>query len=324
MQVIGGDFVLATAGNLTVAGPIGAPDVTLGVGGSVSQVGDIVAPGTFATNSTGSYTRSGGLLSVGTLAGSAGSLADFGTGAAVLTLGAFAVHDNGDPGYANAAAASTLSIADGTAMTLAGPVAADYVGITATGTLVWTGQVVTLGLPRLQQDLPTLTEPGSYLQVLAGAGGTAQMLQTGLAQVISQDATVSTLRLQTPAVGGNIVFNDLQATDTDLLLFIGAGHASGSVDVGDLLVSGAQGGTSLVGTVRGLFGDAAARQSNLTPNLNANYQINSCPIQSVNCILLPVETVPQQNPLRDLAIGQARDELDDTDVLLPDVAEQDY
>ena len=323
MAVTGGDLVLADIGNLTVAGPVSAPDVTLGVAGAITQAGDIVAPGTFSTDSLGPYQRTGGALAVGTLTGRAVGLADFGTSASVQRIGAFTV-DDAEDGFPGASAFSNFSLSDATALTLAGPLASDYLRISATGTLIWSGDITTLGLPRFQQDFPTPTDPGTYLQVTPGANGSAQILQVGAVHIFSQDAAISTVRLQLPPTGGSINFNNLGAPTTDLLLFIGAGSATGRIDVGDLLVSGRLGGTDLTGTVRGLAGTAAARAAELAPFLSANYRLNSCPLQSVNCILLPIETVPTQNPLHDLAIGQARDELDDADVLLPNVAEQDY
>ncbi len=219
---------------------------------------------------------------------------------------------------------SNFSLLDATPLTLAGPLSADYVRLSATGTLVWSGDLITLGLSRYRQDFPTPSDPGTWLQVTPGPGGVAQILQTGVARIITQDGAISTVRLQLPPLGGSINFADLEAPTTDLLLFTGAGHATGRINVGDLLVSGKLGGTTLTGTVRGLVGAAAARQSDIAPFLDANYRINSCPIRSVNCILLPIESIPAQNPLHDLAIGAARDSQDDTDVLLPNVAEQDY
>ncbi len=323
MPVAGGDLVLADDESLTVAGPVSAPNATLAVAGSVTQAGDVVVPGTFSTTSLGPYQRVGGALSVGTLTGRAVSLANFGAGAAVQRVGAFTVND-ADDGFPGAAAFSNFALSDATPLTLAGPLASDYIRISATGTLIWSGDLTTLGLSRYQQDFPAPTDPGTWLEVVAGPNGTAQILQTGVVHVFSQDAAISTVRLQLPTTGGTIAFSDLEAPTTDLLLFIGAGTATGRIDVADLLVSGRLGGTELTGDVRGLVGSAAARESELAPFLDSNYRINSCPIQSVNCILLPIETVPQQNPLRDLAIGQASDEMDDSDVLLPNVAEQDY
>ncbi len=323
MVVSGGSLALATIGNLAVVGPLSAPNATLAAGGAIVQGGDVVVPGTLSVTSGNVYQRLSGALAVGTLTGRAVSRADFGAGAAVGTLAAFTVADQGD-GFPGATATSTFRLTDATPLTLAGPLDADYIALTATGTLIWSGDITTLGLPRFQQDFPTLTDPGTYLSVLPGPGGLAQILQTGVAHVFTQDGAVSTVRVQLPPVGGLVDFGDLAAPTTDLLLFTGAGQAVGRIDVGDLLVSGLLGGTNLTGTVRGLVGAAAARQSDIAPFLDANYRLNSCPIRSVNCILLPIETVPQDNPLRDLAIGQARDDQDDTDVLLPNVAEQDY
>ena len=54
-----------------------------------------------------------------------------------------------------------------------------------------------------------------------------------------------------------------------------------------------------------------------------NYQINGCPISSVNCIKFTGLTVPVTNPLQDVAFGDMLS-LSDIDIMLPDVAERDY
>ena len=52
--------------------------------------------------------------------------------------------------------------------------------------------------------------------------------------------------------------------------------------------------------------------------------MNSCPIASVNCVLLPTEGVPAGNPLDEIFIGSFFNPQDEGDLLLPIVSDQDY
>jgi hypothetical protein len=76
--------------------------------------------------------------------------------------------------------------------------------------------------------------------------------------------------------------------------------------------------------VTGLSGPAAAGAAGIQPSPNANFRINSCPIGSVNCVLLPTQGVPTANPLNDINIGTLFNPNDDDDLLLPIVSDQDY
>ncbi len=334
LSVNGGDLILVTNPTVIVTGPVAAPNITLVTNGGILQQGDIVAPGTLSVTTMNVYQRNAGALVAGTLTGRVVSTADFGAGAQVQRLGVFTVNDV-DDGFPGAAAFSTLILHDAIPMTLAGPIAADYVALSATGTLTWSGNITTLGVGRFSQagSPATLPSPGSYLSVDPGVGGTGTINQVGTVQVFSQDAGISTLRLQLPRGGGSITLNNLVAPTTDLILSTGPGSATGTINVGDLLelsTPGVVGSANLFGTVHGLLGFAAATQSGISPLINANYRVNTCIIMSTCNLLLPqitstvVSLFPQLILPLDFAIGQARDNQDDSDVLLPGVAEQDY
>jgi len=102
------------------------------------------------------------------------------------------------------------------------------------------------------------------------------------------------------------------------------GIATGTLDVAGLLVLGANGKSDLFGSIGGVNGQAAANKAGIQPQPDANYRVNACPITSVNCVLLPVTTVPLTNPLNDLSIFPDRPSQDDTDVQLPNVSDEDY
>jgi len=89
-------------------------------------------------------------------------------------------------------------------------------------------------------------------------------------------------------------------------------------------VLGGGGKADLFGTIGGLDGQAAANKANILALPNTNYRFNACPITSVNCVLLPVQTVPPLSPLRDVPIIRDRPSQDDADVQLPNVSDEDY
>ena len=60
------------------------------------------------------------------------------------------------------------------------------------------------------------------------------------------------------------------------------------------------------------------------PSPNSNFRFNTCPIRSVNCVLLPAQGIPVANPLNDIYFGTLFNPNDDDDLLLPIVSDQDY
>src|SRR5262249_5986839 len=147
---------------------------TLAVGGTLALAdstdlvlqGDISTPA-FALTESASVRRTEGTLRVGTLSGTAVRLADFGTSANVDTLGSFTV------------TGSTLALADAQALTITGPISAEYIDISATGLLTIAGNITTLGLPRAEQVSSSVpVAPGSSFSVVADATGAA-LIQVG-------------------------------------------------------------------------------------------------------------------------------------------------
>ncbi|HEY1588690.1 MAG TPA: hypothetical protein VGG00_03070, partial [Rhodanobacter sp.] len=129
--------------------------------------------------------------------------------------------------------------------------------------------------------------------------------------------------------GGNITFSStggLTGTSTWMVLDIGTGTASGNIFVQNLDINraGATGSTTLSGTINGVSGLAAAAAAGIQPGPNSSFRFNSCPIQSVNCILLPELKPPVANPLNDFSIGSFYNPNDQDDLLLPIVSDQDY
>lgn len=133
-----------------------------------------------------------------------------------------------------------------------------------------------------------------------------------------------TLRIN---ITGTATFGGLQARTTQVFLSLGNGTATGTVNLGGfnvLTATNQTGSANLIGSVHGLPGVAAAGESYIDPKQNAHYILNSCPIQSVNCVLLSPLIVPVTNPIQDIDVGTNRKRRDDDDLILPNVAEQDY
>ena len=125
---------------------------------------------------------------------------------------------------------------------------------------------------------------------------------------------------------GNVGLGNFDQPKTKLFLDLATGTASGSVNVAGLQLRYSTATTetvNLTGVVGGVSGQTAAASSHIAPLPKNNYQINGCPISSVNCVRFSGLTIPVFNPLRDVQIGWLTPVSDDGE-MLPDVAEQDY
>ena len=71
-------------------------------------------------------------------------------------------------------------------------------------------------------------------------------------------------------------------------------------------------------------GFAAAAVSRIEPDTNAAFRINGCAIASVNCVLIPIQSIPAANPLNNFVIGSIFDPTDQDDLLLPLVSDEVY
>ena len=314
----GGAVLLVDAIPLAVAGPISAGSLILTDPAAIDFTGT-VNTGLLALNNTGSVSQTSGVISAATLTGSVGISVQLGPDAsgpvaAIGSIGAFSV--SGPPGR--------FALNDAVPLTIRGPLSAPYIVISAPGRITLDGATIaTLGAPLSQQSGPAPAPGGSDFNVLATGAGTPSFVGLG-STVVDGLGGAPTLRIQVPTTGGAIALGSISGGDLSLVLGQGPGQATGNVNVGALLVIGTGGSANLTGAVGGLGSEAAARQAQILPSENANYRINSCPIHSVNCILLGLLTLPAVNPLQDLTIGAVRSAQEDPDVMLPDIASQDY
>jgi hypothetical protein len=311
-----------TAGAASAA-RVQADNITL-VSKAVTITGDVVTAGTFSFTVNGAIQRTAGNFVIGSLTGSASTLADFGTASAITTLGSITV------------TGGQLAIDNANPLTVAGPLSAEFFHITAASQITLSADIFTLGMTRAEQGLsgnlasinPTvlassLPATGSYFLVAdVGAGATFE--QTGTVNLTPLNGALATLRIQLPLSGGSIVLNNLNAPAADLILVTQGGTARGTINVADFVLVGKSGASDFNGVVAGLTGAAAATKAQIGPQPDAKYRFNSCPIGSVNCVLSPVGAVPPTNPLRYFFIGPARDMQDDSDLILPNVSDEDY
>jgi hypothetical protein len=134
---------------------------------------------------------------------------------------------------------------------------------------------------------------------------------------------------------GTAHFTNLVAPSTQLLLDLRrGGRATGAIDVAGLNIYAKgypdnqapqppQAPTLLTGEVGTYTGTAAAGAgySHATPNIN--YQLNGCPVESLNCVLLSPLSVPVTQPISDFDVDTSARRRDDDDAL-PNVADVDY
>lgn len=353
-----GDIAIVNAIPLTIGGPLGAAQGAVTITGlasgpaAINVAGSVVSgPGKATTLATpngaitvaigGQVAAPGGLLSLGTSTGVTAP------GTLVASKLAASASSAGNIALTGANAIATLvgaSLADGTftlnntaPLAISGPVTARLFGITAAGSItVGDGVAFTTdGLDRSAQKIDVkLTDPqiaalttsqlGSFLAI-AGGGGPGK-IATGNITVAPFSASKATIDFVLPQPdAGTISIGQLVGKATDLILVTRQnGIATGTVDVAGLLVLGSGGKADLFGTIGGLDGQAAANKAGILALPNANYRFNACPITSINCVLLPVQTIPPISPLRDVPIIRDRPTQDDADVQLPNVSDEDY
>jgi hypothetical protein len=317
ISITGGDLVLADASNVSLAGAITTPNASITTPGSITIPGTVTT-GTLALNAGGTIVRpaNAGAFTVGKLTGSAVTIANFGTASNVTVLGQFVV------------TGSTLTLSNAQPLTVTGPVSAEFMRITATDTLTLSGTIITTGisLANLTGNASTVGGSGSYFAVVSSGNGTATIRELGTLVVLpAANSQTATLNFNLPTNGGTIVLDNLVARTTNIVLNTNnGGVVSGQIDIGSLTLIGTNGSSLLNGLIANTTGPEAAHLAAITPDPSATYRLNSCPIGSVNCVLIPVAGLPPANPLRDYVLDAGRNQSADDDISLPDVSSRDY
>ena len=317
---------ITAGGNLTQsAGSLSAQTATLSAGGGMSLSGTTAIANEVDLIAASSITHAAGSLSAATLAGSAGTLASFGAYTNIGTLGSFIMHD------------SLFALANAGALTIVGPVAANTVNITAQGPITLAGSATGGLFITGTLASSAVTAPSPVDSVISAAGSAAAILQTGTFLVNSGANALTylntanqpaTLFLYTQPSGiMNFAANtsgSLYAPSIALVLAAGpAGVVTGNVNLRQLEVLSAL-SVNLNGTIAGIPGPTAAGGGTAFPFPQPSYRFNTCPIGSVNCTILPIEILPEGNPLENFDISPRKRKRLDHGVQLPGIATRDF
>ncbi len=306
----GGDFSAATA-------TITAPSITLSGATDISNG--------LALRASGDIVHESGSLNAATLTGTAGRLAEFGAATDIGTLGSFLM------------GGGTFMLDNDAPLTLTGPLVANVASITAAGALVLDGSADGGLFLSGGTASSTATKPRTGVDsILAVTGGNPSITQSGTFYIDSGPNLTAYLGNATPlatlfmslASSGAIAIaaspGILEAPNTDLVLAAGAaGVITGNVNVLHLEVLSAK-SVDMTGFIASITGPTAAGNGSAFPFPQPGYRFNACPIGSVNCTILPIEGLPQANPLENFDISPRKRRKLDKNVTLPGVAARDF
>ncbi|HEY1936194.1 MAG TPA: filamentous hemagglutinin N-terminal domain-containing protein [Acetobacteraceae bacterium] len=318
-----GAFSMTDSTAITVAGRLSADSVALTDAGNISIPGVLADPanGTVELISTGgSITETGTLIAALLTGSSAGGTNLSGTGYAndVSTLGNFVANSG------------TFTLHDGARLLISGTITAGTIIINddnGTGEVMLANGAgfVTGGQTRpsngtiMFQNLPNSDSGvgGAYLTVgnFVQEGGSFVTPLNGTAAILDIDAS------------GNISFDagsGLNAPATWLVLNLIGGQATGVIDVQELDISyvAPTASSALTAEIDGFSGNAAAGRAFIVPEPDANFRVNACPVHSINCVLLPTQSLPTGSPLNDFFVGSMFSPADQGDLLLPIVSNE--
>jgi len=330
--VTAGGLSISSDSSIDIAGRLSANDTDLTSGAATSIEGSLAVHGALSLVAASSVTLSQGAT---ISAASAGITASRGTGSfdgSLTTTGALSLMAGTDLSQGSSAtmsAGTTASLLAPGAITLAGLLSAPKIGLgDPSSAIVWDNNTIlsssSLGGPTNAISVPAPLTRGQGIFVDAAS---LEQIGTSFVDPLT-GATAATLQINVSGKG-TAHFANLDAPNAQLVLALQhGGFANGLIDVSGLNVFFTQGQTpsqaaDLFGTVGGRGGTAAAAAGFAHLFSNINYQVNGCPIQSINCILLSPIVVPVVNPVNDFAEGTQRKRHTDDDAL-PNVGEEDY
>lgn len=315
----GTSAAINVAGSLTIGGALIASTLALNATNGISIPGTVLGGNSVNLVTNGSISEIGALIT-NVLTGDA-------VGDVTLT-GNTTSNQVGELGRFSSS--GTFTLTDNVGLLITGPLSAPKIVITDANspvTLADGAIIITSGTARppgaiANADLPTAATSGfgAFLAVQS-------FTQVGTSTI---EGNPSILRIDVTGPG-NITFSQntdtgLMANGTWLILGLQTGQATGSTFVQnlDVIQTGGSGSTQLSGTVGGFSGPAAAGAAGIQPGPGSNFRFNSCPIASVNCVLVSALALPTANPLNDINVGSLYNPNDQDDLLLPIVSDQDY
>ena len=344
---------LTGTGTLRAAGAI----TERAAAGLTTDAGTVTAAGTSLTATvTGGATLAGIETAGGAISLTAGNVS-IGGGSSTTAASSLSITSGGDVMLAGAETASSGTItvkANGGSLTQSGSLTAGtsviesaangatLTGFVSTPLLTVTAPSITLG----SQSMGALTlkvggtpqAKGAKVTELpeAGKATSGAFFEAGTSFTANNPAIspfvaggTSTVRIDLTSGRGTIVLNTLNSRSTDLILDLGGGSGTGNniavrnLDVRYTGMGFGSGSLKLNNVeVAGQFGTAAAGAALVFPQPSREYQINSCAVASVNCIVLRPQAVPIGNPLKELSLSFFRDQDDDRDLLVPNISDQ--
>jgi hypothetical protein len=279
--------------------------------GSAIDIGRPVTADTLALGATGAITqRTGATITASRLTGASGANVALTQANAIGVLGAFRAAGHG------------FHLADASNLTLAGLITANSVWIEDAGAIDlnagngFAGLGTRGGDPKNKEPFPAAGSAGVYLQ--------AANFIVAQNPAVSAGGPVNWTFALTGS--GNVGLGSFLQPNAKLFLSLASGTATGTINVAGLQVqytTPASKTVNLSGVVGGATGQLTAAISQMSSKPNNNYQVNGCPISSVNCVQFTGLTIPVTNPVQDVQMGWMQ-YLADADMILPDVAERDY
>ncbi len=310
-----GSATFIAGGAIILSGAISVADqLDLVAGGDILHPAGLIDAGTLA-GAVGGYVTT----ALGTVAGS-GTLTDFAYSSLTTdfdTIGNFIMHD------------STFALNNDGPLAIVGSLVADIILITTNGSLTLEGSSSGSGggifinsgtIAPTAYFTPHPTD--SVINVNNGS-----VFQTGTFAINTANGPPGTLFLYVD--NGGIQFapapDELFAPFINLEISDPGGIISGNVDLDRLVILDAETrSVQLTGTLDGLQGQAAASKGIVDPFPRPEFQFNACPIGSVNCTILPIESLPPGNPLENFDLTQRKRKKLDKNVHLPGVATRDF
>lgn len=319
-------LIAATGDVLQNAGSLNAQTATIS-GANIDFSGNTSITNTLDVIATGNLTHGSGTLDAGMFEGAAPQFASFGSVTDFGTLGSFIMHD------------SQFILNNTGPLVVTGPVVANSITINAIGQITLAGSgggglFITGSIAPNTQPAP---RPGdSVITSTAGGNSPAGIVQTGNFQVNSgQFATTYLGTSRQPATlflytgpSGPVTFaaypNALVAPSVDVVISAGPdGVVTGNINVAHIEILSAA-STDLTGQINSVGGSSAAAGGSVDPFPQPNYRFNTCPIGSVNCTILPIESIPEGNPLDNFDLKKRKRKKLDHNIELPGIATRDY
>ncbi|MDB5373689.1 MAG: filamentous hemagglutinin N-terminal protein, partial [Belnapia sp.] len=128
------------------------------------------------------------------------------------------------------------------------------------------------------------------------------------------------------SAAGNVAI-DVDAGRSAVFLLVDGGSILGNVIAGRLGVHGAGGTMTLSGALGGSQGAEAARFADITrpipPQDLQRYRVNGCVISSINCVVPPSIQIIPPRPTDRTSFTIENNRINATDVLIPNIAEED-